>query len=125
MCVCVCVCACERSRSEHSLSALEQELQDLEQESVQRVSELKDQQQQQLLTLRQEQYYSEKYQKREHIKQVHTHTHTLPALLVSCGPLVHRVSSAPIRDDLLTPDLLTLSPVFVLCCERWKGPYGR
>ncbi|XP_062324047.1 1-phosphatidylinositol 4,5-bisphosphate phosphodiesterase beta-1 [Osmerus eperlanus] len=60
----------KKSRSEHSLSALDQDLQDLEQESVQRLSELKDQQQQQLLTLRQEQYYSEKYQKREHIKQL-------------------------------------------------------
>uniref|UniRef100_A0AAQ4PSU9 Phosphoinositide phospholipase C n=1 Tax=Gasterosteus aculeatus aculeatus TaxID=481459 RepID=A0AAQ4PSU9_GASAC len=38
-----------------------------------RLAELKEQQQQQLLQLRQEQYYSEKYQKREHIKQVHTH----------------------------------------------------
>uniref|UniRef100_A0AAY4D6E2 Phosphoinositide phospholipase C n=1 Tax=Denticeps clupeoides TaxID=299321 RepID=A0AAY4D6E2_9TELE len=35
-----------------------------------RLAELKEQQQLQLLTLRQEQYYSEKYLKREHVKQV-------------------------------------------------------
>lgn len=72
MCVCVSFC----SRSEHSLSALDQELCELDQESSQRLAELKEQQQQQLLTLRQEQYYSEKYQKREHIKQVLTNTHS-------------------------------------------------
>uniref|UniRef100_A0A671TVU4 1-phosphatidylinositol 4,5-bisphosphate phosphodiesterase n=1 Tax=Sparus aurata TaxID=8175 RepID=A0A671TVU4_SPAAU len=60
----------KKSRSEHSLSALDQELCELDQESSQRLAELKEQQQQQLLTLRQEQYYSEKYQKREHIKQL-------------------------------------------------------
>ncbi|XP_077101758.1 1-phosphatidylinositol 4,5-bisphosphate phosphodiesterase beta-1 isoform X2 [Siphateles boraxobius] len=40
----------------------------LEQERCQKLSELKDQQQQQLLTLRQEQFYSEKYLKREHVR---------------------------------------------------------
>uniref|UniRef100_A0A674A7L9 Phosphoinositide phospholipase C n=1 Tax=Salmo trutta TaxID=8032 RepID=A0A674A7L9_SALTR len=63
-----------KKRSEQCLSSLEQELCVLDQESSQRLSELKEQQQQQLLTLRQEQYYSEKYQKKEHIKMVHTHT---------------------------------------------------
>uniref|UniRef100_A0A8C7J7S6 1-phosphatidylinositol 4,5-bisphosphate phosphodiesterase n=1 Tax=Oncorhynchus kisutch TaxID=8019 RepID=A0A8C7J7S6_ONCKI len=57
-----------KKRSEQCLSSLEQELCVLDQESSQRLSELKEQQQQQLLTLRQEQYYSEKYQKKEHIK---------------------------------------------------------
>lgn len=37
---------------------------------TQKLIDLKDKQQQQLLNLRQEQYYSEKYQKREHIKLV-------------------------------------------------------
>lgn len=37
---------------------------------TQKLVELKEKQQQQLLNLRQEQYYSEKYQKREHIKLV-------------------------------------------------------
>lgn len=67
MCVCV---LNARSRSEQSLSTLDQELCELDQECNQRLAELKEQQQEQLLTLRQEQYYSEKYQKREHIKQV-------------------------------------------------------
>uniref|UniRef100_A0A8C7W1Q2 1-phosphatidylinositol 4,5-bisphosphate phosphodiesterase n=1 Tax=Oncorhynchus mykiss TaxID=8022 RepID=A0A8C7W1Q2_ONCMY len=61
----------KKSRSEQSLSTLEQELCVLDQESSQRLSELKEKQQQQLLTLRQEQYYSEKYQKKEHNKMVH------------------------------------------------------
>uniref|UniRef100_A0A8C7J9F7 Phosphoinositide phospholipase C n=1 Tax=Oncorhynchus kisutch TaxID=8019 RepID=A0A8C7J9F7_ONCKI len=69
-----------KKRSEQCLSSLEQELCVLDQESSQRLSELKEQQQQQLLTLRQEQYYSEKYQKKEHIKMVHTHTHLIPIL---------------------------------------------
>uniref|UniRef100_A0AAZ3RNM8 Phosphoinositide phospholipase C n=1 Tax=Oncorhynchus tshawytscha TaxID=74940 RepID=A0AAZ3RNM8_ONCTS len=60
-----------KKRSEQSLSTLEQELCVLDQESSQRLSELKEKQQQQLLTLRQEQYYSEKYQKKEHNKMVH------------------------------------------------------
>uniref|UniRef100_A0A674A996 1-phosphatidylinositol 4,5-bisphosphate phosphodiesterase n=1 Tax=Salmo trutta TaxID=8032 RepID=A0A674A996_SALTR len=60
----------KKSRSEQCLSSLEQELCVLDQESSQRLSELKEQQQQQLLTLRQEQYYSEKYQKKEHIKML-------------------------------------------------------
>uniref|UniRef100_A0AAZ3PLA6 1-phosphatidylinositol 4,5-bisphosphate phosphodiesterase n=1 Tax=Oncorhynchus tshawytscha TaxID=74940 RepID=A0AAZ3PLA6_ONCTS len=59
-----------KKRSEQCLSSLEQELCVLDQESSQRLSELKEQQQQQLLTLRQEQYYSEKYQKKEHIKML-------------------------------------------------------
>uniref|UniRef100_A0A665V5W8 1-phosphatidylinositol 4,5-bisphosphate phosphodiesterase n=1 Tax=Echeneis naucrates TaxID=173247 RepID=A0A665V5W8_ECHNA len=60
----------KKSRSEPSLSTLDQELCELDQECNQRLAELKEQQQQQLLMLRQEQYYSEKYQKREHIKQL-------------------------------------------------------
>uniref|UniRef100_A0A3P8TNP5 1-phosphatidylinositol 4,5-bisphosphate phosphodiesterase n=1 Tax=Amphiprion percula TaxID=161767 RepID=A0A3P8TNP5_AMPPE len=60
----------KKSRSEHSLSNLDQDLCELDQECNQRLAELKEQQQQQLLMLRQEQYYSEKYQKREHIKQL-------------------------------------------------------
>uniref|UniRef100_A0AAZ3NN94 1-phosphatidylinositol 4,5-bisphosphate phosphodiesterase n=1 Tax=Oncorhynchus tshawytscha TaxID=74940 RepID=A0AAZ3NN94_ONCTS len=60
----------KKSRSEQSLSTLEQELCVLDQESSQRLSELKEKQQQQLLTLRQEQYYSEKYQKKEHNKML-------------------------------------------------------
>uniref|UniRef100_A0A8C5GJ52 1-phosphatidylinositol 4,5-bisphosphate phosphodiesterase n=1 Tax=Gouania willdenowi TaxID=441366 RepID=A0A8C5GJ52_GOUWI len=60
----------KKSRSEHSLSALDRELSELEKDCNQRMVELKEQQQQQLLTLRQEQYYSEKYQKREHIKKI-------------------------------------------------------
>uniref|UniRef100_A0A8C7JQQ2 1-phosphatidylinositol 4,5-bisphosphate phosphodiesterase n=1 Tax=Oncorhynchus kisutch TaxID=8019 RepID=A0A8C7JQQ2_ONCKI len=60
----------KKSRSEQSLSTLEQELCVLDQESSQRLSELKEKQQQQLLALRQEQYYSEKYQKKEHNKML-------------------------------------------------------
>ncbi|XP_076129459.1 1-phosphatidylinositol 4,5-bisphosphate phosphodiesterase beta-1 [Alosa pseudoharengus] len=60
----------KKSDSQHSLSALEQELASLEEESSRRLTELKDQQQQELLQLRQEQYYSEKYLKREHVKQL-------------------------------------------------------
>uniref|UniRef100_A0A8C7JCR9 Phosphoinositide phospholipase C n=1 Tax=Oncorhynchus kisutch TaxID=8019 RepID=A0A8C7JCR9_ONCKI len=59
-----------KKRSEQSLSTLEQELCVLDQESSQRLSELKEKQQQQLLALRQEQYYSEKYQKKEHNKML-------------------------------------------------------
>uniref|UniRef100_A0A671MBJ4 1-phosphatidylinositol 4,5-bisphosphate phosphodiesterase n=1 Tax=Sinocyclocheilus anshuiensis TaxID=1608454 RepID=A0A671MBJ4_9TELE len=55
---------------EHGASFFEQELANLDQDSGQKLSELKEQQQQQLLNLRQEQYYSEKYLKKEHIKQV-------------------------------------------------------
>uniref|UniRef100_A0A8C1U6S6 Phosphoinositide phospholipase C n=1 Tax=Cyprinus carpio TaxID=7962 RepID=A0A8C1U6S6_CYPCA len=44
----------------------------LEQERCEKLSELKEQQQQQLLALRQEQFYSEKYLKREHVKLVIT-----------------------------------------------------
>ncbi|XP_014886255.1 1-phosphatidylinositol 4,5-bisphosphate phosphodiesterase beta-1 [Poecilia latipinna] len=60
----------KKSRSENSLSTLDQELCELDQECGQKLAELKEQQQQQLLKLRQEQYYSEKYLKREHIKQL-------------------------------------------------------
>uniref|UniRef100_A0A8C1UH15 Phosphoinositide phospholipase C n=1 Tax=Cyprinus carpio TaxID=7962 RepID=A0A8C1UH15_CYPCA len=42
--------------------------QDLDLERCEKLSELKEQQQQQLLALRQEQFYSEKYLKREHVK---------------------------------------------------------
>uniref|UniRef100_A0A8C2KA31 1-phosphatidylinositol 4,5-bisphosphate phosphodiesterase n=1 Tax=Cyprinus carpio TaxID=7962 RepID=A0A8C2KA31_CYPCA len=58
---------------EHGPSFFEQELANLDQDSGQKLSELKEQQQQQLLNLRQEQYYSEKYLKKEHIKQVRSH----------------------------------------------------
>uniref|UniRef100_A0A8C1UGJ1 Phosphoinositide phospholipase C n=1 Tax=Cyprinus carpio TaxID=7962 RepID=A0A8C1UGJ1_CYPCA len=44
--------------------------QDLDLERCEKLSELKEQQQQQLLALRQEQFYSEKYLKREHVKLV-------------------------------------------------------
>uniref|UniRef100_A0AAR2LG69 1-phosphatidylinositol 4,5-bisphosphate phosphodiesterase n=1 Tax=Pygocentrus nattereri TaxID=42514 RepID=A0AAR2LG69_PYGNA len=53
-----------------ALWTVEQELAALEQESAQRLNELKEQQQQQLLTLRQDQYYSEQYLKGKHIKQL-------------------------------------------------------
>uniref|UniRef100_A0A8C1GAB4 1-phosphatidylinositol 4,5-bisphosphate phosphodiesterase n=1 Tax=Cyprinus carpio TaxID=7962 RepID=A0A8C1GAB4_CYPCA len=59
---------------EHGPSFFEQELANLDQDSGQKLSELKEQQQQQLLNLRQEQYYSEKYLKKEHIKQVRLET---------------------------------------------------
>ncbi|XP_052476239.1 1-phosphatidylinositol 4,5-bisphosphate phosphodiesterase beta-1 [Carassius gibelio] len=61
---------CLSSSPEHGPSFFEQELVSLDQDSGQKLSELKEQQQQQLLSLRQEQYYSEKYLKKEHIKQV-------------------------------------------------------
>ncbi|XP_056423815.1 1-phosphatidylinositol 4,5-bisphosphate phosphodiesterase beta-1 isoform X1 [Hyla sarda] len=61
---------CESVSPDHSSSTVEQDLAALDAEMAQKLVELKDQQQQQLLNLRQEQYYSEKYQKREHIKQL-------------------------------------------------------
>nr|XP_021323210.1 1-phosphatidylinositol 4,5-bisphosphate phosphodiesterase beta-1 [Danio rerio] len=61
---------CLSSSPEHGPSFFEQELLHLDQDSAQKLAELKEQQQQQLLNLRQEQYYSEKYLKKEHIKQV-------------------------------------------------------
>ncbi|XP_066532606.1 1-phosphatidylinositol 4,5-bisphosphate phosphodiesterase beta-1 [Hoplias malabaricus] len=60
----------KRSGSDHALCAVDQELAALEQESAQKLKELKEQQQQQLLTLRQDQYYSEQYLKGKHIKQL-------------------------------------------------------
>lgn len=74
MCICVShsILCLSQSRSENSLSTLDEELCELDQECGQKLAELKEQQQQQLLKLRQEQYYSEKYLKREHIKQVRT-----------------------------------------------------
>ncbi|XP_072362203.1 1-phosphatidylinositol 4,5-bisphosphate phosphodiesterase beta-1 isoform X2 [Scyliorhinus torazame] len=60
----------ESASPEHPSSSIEQELSALDAEMTQKLAELKDQQQQQLLNLRQEQYYSEKYQKREHVKQL-------------------------------------------------------
>ncbi|XP_046691912.1 1-phosphatidylinositol 4,5-bisphosphate phosphodiesterase beta-1 isoform X2 [Silurus meridionalis] len=60
----------KRSGSEQALSAVDQELVSLEEENTQRLSELKEQQQHQLLTLRQDQYYSEQYLKGKHIKQL-------------------------------------------------------
>lgn len=58
----------EPSSPDHSSSTIEQDLAALDAEMTQKLIDLKDKQQQQLLNLRQEQYYSEKYQKREHIK---------------------------------------------------------
>ncbi|XP_035277609.1 1-phosphatidylinositol 4,5-bisphosphate phosphodiesterase beta-1 isoform X1 [Anguilla anguilla] len=58
------------SNVESGPSPSEQELAALDQESGEKLAELKGQQQQQLLDLRQEQYHSEKHQKREHIKQL-------------------------------------------------------
>ncbi|KAJ8275385.1 hypothetical protein COCON_G00100100 [Conger conger] len=55
---------------EHQLSSMEQDLASLDQESSLRTAQLKEQQQRQLLDLRQEQYYSEKYQKHQHMKQL-------------------------------------------------------
>uniref|UniRef100_A0A8C8S7K8 1-phosphatidylinositol 4,5-bisphosphate phosphodiesterase n=1 Tax=Pelusios castaneus TaxID=367368 RepID=A0A8C8S7K8_9SAUR len=59
---------CETGSPDHSSSTIEQELAALDSEMTQKLIELKEKQQLQLLNLRQEQYYSEKYQKREHIK---------------------------------------------------------
>ncbi|XP_040104255.1 1-phosphatidylinositol 4,5-bisphosphate phosphodiesterase beta-1 isoform X1 [Oryx dammah] len=58
----------EPSSPDHVSSTIEQDLAALDAEMTQKLVDLKDKQQQQLLNLRQEQYYSEKYQKREHIK---------------------------------------------------------
>uniref|UniRef100_A0A8C6JGI6 1-phosphatidylinositol 4,5-bisphosphate phosphodiesterase n=1 Tax=Melopsittacus undulatus TaxID=13146 RepID=A0A8C6JGI6_MELUD len=58
----------ETGSPDHGSSTIEQELAALDSEMTQKLVELKEKQQQQLLNLRQEQYYSEKYQKREHIK---------------------------------------------------------
>lgn len=66
----LCPCRSETSSPDHSSSTIEQELAALDSEMTQKLVELKEKQQQQLLNLRQEQYYSEKYQKREHIKLV-------------------------------------------------------
>ncbi|CAH6787813.1 Plcb1 [Phodopus roborovskii] len=60
----------EPGSPDHGSSAIEQDLAALDAEMTQKLIDLKDKQQQQLLNLRQEQYYSEKYQKREHIKLV-------------------------------------------------------
>lgn len=68
--VCVCLCRSETGSPDHGSSTIEQELAALDSEMTQKLVELKEKQQQQLLNLRQEQYYSEKYQKREHIKLV-------------------------------------------------------
>lgn len=58
----------EPGSPDHGSSTIEQDLAALDAEMTQKLIDLKDKQQQQLLNLRQEQYYSEKYQKREHIK---------------------------------------------------------
>ncbi|RXM31414.1 1-phosphatidylinositol 4,5-bisphosphate phosphodiesterase beta-1 [Acipenser ruthenus] len=58
------------SSPEHNSTSIEQDLSALDLEITQKLSELKEQQQQKLLNLRQEQYYSEKYQKKEHVKQL-------------------------------------------------------
>ena len=63
-------CSSEPSSPDHGSSTIEQDLAALDAEMTQKLIDLKDRQQQQLLNLRQEQYYSEKYQKREHIKLV-------------------------------------------------------
>lgn len=66
----VSLCRSDTGSPDHSSSTIEQELAALDSEMTQKLVELKEKQQQQLLNLRQEQYYSEKYQKREHIKLV-------------------------------------------------------
>ena len=66
----LCLYRSEPSSPDHGSSAIEQDLAALDAEMTQKLIDLKDKQQQQLLNLRQEQYYSEKYQKREHIKLV-------------------------------------------------------
>ena len=66
----LCLCRSEPSSPDHGSSTIEQDLAALDAEMTQKSTDLKDKQQQQLLNLRQEQYYSEKYQKREHIKLV-------------------------------------------------------
>lgn len=66
----VLLCRGETGSPEHSSSAVEQDLTALDSEMTQKLIELKEKQQQQLLNLRQEQYYSEKYQKQAHIKLV-------------------------------------------------------
>lgn len=65
-----CLCRSDPSSPDHGSSTIEQDLAALDAEMTQKLIDLKDKQQQQLLNLRQEQYYSEKYQKREHIKLV-------------------------------------------------------
>lgn len=64
------ICRSEPGSPDHGSSTIEQDLAALDAEMTQKLIDLKDKQQQQLLNLRQEQYYSEKYQKREHIKLV-------------------------------------------------------
>lgn len=59
---------------------MDQELAALEGENTQRLTDLKEQQQHQLLTLRQDQYYSEQYLKGKHIKQVLTNVQFQPSL---------------------------------------------
>lgn len=66
----LCLYRSEPSSPDHVSSTIEQDLATLDAEMTQKLIDLKDKQQQQLLNLRQEQYYSEKYQKREHIKLV-------------------------------------------------------
>lgn len=61
---------CLSPGQDQGMSFFEQELVQLDQDSKGKMAELKEQQQQQLLNLRQEQYYSEKYLKKEHIKQL-------------------------------------------------------
>lgn len=75
------LCRGETGSPDHAASAVEQELAGLDSEMTQKLIELKERQQQQLLNLRQEQYYSEKYQKQAHIKLV------CVAARDSCHPL--------------------------------------
>ncbi|KAA0708139.1 1-phosphatidylinositol 4,5-bisphosphate phosphodiesterase beta-1 [Triplophysa tibetana] len=56
------------TRRDGQNTSLEQKLLTLDEEKTHQLTELKAMQQQELLTLRQEQYYSEKYLKREHIR---------------------------------------------------------
>lgn len=106
----LCPCRSETSSPDHSSSTIEQELAALDAEMTQKLVELKEKQQQQLLNLRQEQYYSEKYQKREHIKLVG---------LCSGGAL-----GAPgqilITWGFLLPGVPSRAPFPVLCCSS-KG----
>lgn len=66
---------------------------------TQKLIDLKDKQQQQLLNLRQEQYYSEKYQKREHIKLVSQGCKHTRLCLGSCGALRRRSKRLLLSDD--------------------------
>ena len=98
--LCMCVWDCVRVCSSCASPGQEGELQQLEQDGESRLQELQELQHQQLLSLRQEQYYSQKYLKREHIKQVpppHTHTHTHTQVAYSHSSLSFDGSFCPKR----------------------------